>query len=80
MKNNSTKEINQKSIKIIDNDENLNDELPIEIDFSELKEIENPLKKSVLIKLDSDLAIHFKNSRELNKFIRLQLKSHAIIK
>ena len=80
MKNNLSNNIKQKSIKIIDEIEIDDDELPIEIDFSKMKQIANPIKKSVLIKLDSDLALHFKNSRQLNKFLRLQLKSYAIIK
>jgi len=56
------------------------DDLPSEIDFSQLRQVENPIKKSVSVNLDSDLAIHFKSSKELNKFLRLQLKSLELIR
>ena len=79
MKNNSKRnliKINYLSEQEVD----LSDDLPSEIDFSVLKQINNPVKKTVSIKLDGDLAIHFRSSKELNQFIRLQLKSLAIIR
>lgn len=76
-----TKGISQKKIKIMNDDQYGSlDDLPSEIDFSKLKQVENPIKKTVSVNLDSDLAIHFKNSKELNKFLRLQLKSLELIR
>jgi hypothetical protein len=80
MKNNSKKILTKKSNPVNENYVDLDDELPSEIDFSKLKQVDNPLRKSVSINLDSDLAAHFKNSRQLNQFLRLQLKSLAIIR
>ena len=80
MKNNFKKVVQKKSNPNNEQDVDLNDELPLEIDFSKLKQIDNPLRKTVPINLDSDLAFHFKNSKQLNQFLRLQLKSLAIIR
>jgi len=57
------------------------DDLPEEIDFSKLKRIDNPLKnKSLTITLEPDIAKHFKNSKQFNQFLRLQIKSLKKIK
>jgi hypothetical protein len=74
---NEIKYIDDNKITVIDEpDDNLNDDLPDEIDFSKLKRIANPLKnKSLKFSLEPDIAQHFKNSKQLNQFLRLQIKS-----
>ncbi|MDT3738214.1 MAG: hypothetical protein RO257_01795 [Candidatus Kapabacteria bacterium] len=80
MKNNLSY-IDKKKVTILKGkDENFDEELPEEIDFSKLRTIENPLQKAVNVTLDSDIANHFKSSKHLNQFLRLQLKSLAILK
>jgi len=80
MKSNENRSIKSKVNLTTDKEIDFDDELPDEIDFTALNQIENPIRKKVTINLDSDLAVHFKNSRHLNQFLRLQLKSFAIIK
>ena len=54
----------------------LEETLSEEIDFSKLKQVENPFKrKPVRVMLDPDIAKHFKSSKHLNQFLRLHLKS-----
>ncbi len=68
--------INGHKINILDSASDLNDELPNEIDFSNLERVESPLKNITLtFKIESDIAKHFKNSKQLNQFLRLQIKS-----
>jgi hypothetical protein len=51
----------------------LEEDMPNEIDFSKMKEIPNPLKKE--IELEPDIAKYFKNSKQVNQFLRAQIRS-----
>ncbi len=80
---NEIKYIDDKKIKILNTPcDYIDDELPEEIDFSELTEIENPVdsKKKVTVTLEPEIAKHFKSSKHLNQFLHLQLKSLEKIK
>lgn len=69
----------KKKIKIINGDRvtltndnsDFSDDLPEELDFSSLKEIENPIKSMIM--LDDDVAKYFKNSSQVNAFLRNQI-------
>ena len=79
---NEEKYIGKHKINVLDEPcEDLNDDLPEEIDFSKLRRIDNPLRnKAITITLEPDIAKHFKNSKQFNQFLRLQIKSLEIIK
>ena len=74
---NEIKYIGNNKITIIDEPFNsLIDDLPEEIDFSKLKRVENPLiSKPLTVTLEPDVAKHFKSAKQLNQFLRLQIKS-----
>ena len=70
------KKIDNKVTIINDPNEDMNDDLPEEIDFSNLEEIENPIKKKKFsFNIDPDIAKYFKSSKQLNQFLRLQIES-----
>ncbi len=78
---NEIKYIDKKKITILDETcDDINDELPDEIDFSKLKRVENPLRRPITITLEPDVAEHFKSSKQLNQFLRLQIRSFEKIK
>ncbi len=75
--------INDKKINILNTPcDYIDDELPEEIDFSELTVIDNPIdsKKKVTFTLEPAIAKHFRSSKHLNQFLHLQLKSLEKIK
>ncbi|MBM2815182.1 MAG: hypothetical protein HW421_1944 [Ignavibacteria bacterium] len=75
--------INGNKITIIDEpNKPFDGELPEEIDFSKLKKFNNPkLKnKKITVTLESNVAKHFTSSKQLNQFLKLQLKSFEKIK
>ncbi|MFH1051688.1 MAG: hypothetical protein V1779_12270 [bacterium] len=67
-----TKIINGNRVTITDDNLYLNEDLPDELDFSTLKIIDNPFKS--LIKLDDDVAQYFKSARQVNDYLRKQIK------
>jgi len=71
------KYFNGNKITIIDEPcDYLDDELPEEIDFSKLKRVENPfMNRQYSVVLDQDIAKHFRSAKQLNQFLRLQLKA-----
>jgi hypothetical protein len=78
---NDTINIDDKVISVLDEpNEGFNDELPDEIDFSKLNRIDNPLNKLLTFSLEPDIATHFKSSKQLNQFLRLQIRSFAKLK
>ena len=71
----------KKEIKYIDGDkvtiyhepcDYLEDDLPDELDFSQLIEIPNPMKKKVM--LDPDISRYFSSSKQVNDYLRRQIK------
>ena len=77
----------KKKTKIIDGDRvtltnensDFSDDLPDNIDFSLLKEIDNPVKSMIL--LDDDVAKFFRTPKQVNDYLRNQIKQfqNAII-
>ncbi len=64
------------TINIVENpDEDLHDELREEYDLDELELKPNPYvnKKRFLIELSPDVAKYFKNSKQVNDFLRNQI-------
>jgi len=66
------KNIDGDLVTIVDDNEDLNDDLPEELDFSTLTRIEDPIKR--LVMLDSDVAQYFKSARQVNDYLRKQIK------
>jgi len=79
---NEVKYIDKHKINVLDEPcEDINDDLPEEIDFPKLRRIDNPLRnKSLTITLEPEIAKHFRNSKQFNQFLRLQIKSLEKIK
>ena len=79
----------KKTIKYIDGDKvtitsnsnlDLDDDLPLEVDFSNAKPFHNSKlakklssKKKVLIELEPDISCFFKNSKQVNNYLRNQI-------
>jgi hypothetical protein len=70
----------KKYVKIIDGDrvtivaepDKFQDDLPDEIDFSKLERVPNPLQSMII--LDSDVAQYFKTAKQVNDYLRKQIK------
>ena len=74
-----TKIIDGDRVTLTNDNSDYSDDLPENIDFSLLKEIDNPVKSMIM--LDDDVAKIFRTPKQVNDYLRNQIKQfqNAII-
>ncbi len=59
-------------VTLVDEPNELTDDLPESIDFSSLRRIANPVESMIM--LDDDVAKYFKSAKQVNDYLRQQIK------